>query len=352
MSTLCIKQPQTVLEVLHNLLIFYFRSKMSTPKNIFNAITTDNGQCLDETRKIWLRNVLVTILCRIGCLKSIDYKLDLTSFKDIVVIENISVSDEELKVGIDVCIKTFRNKSFINAEEMIDYLDKTNKKPKLLTEDTGKMFEKAICLAYNIDYDGVYKYDLEKAQILSKRLTKLTELFPMCYHSAKKGARYDFTGVDDNTKYLSAKTTKKGVGKVAPQVIGQCKPNKFCEFLHIEHTNILELKEYIQKNIHIILPILVEYTFDCPNVYYVESKDTIRYITIKDPIDWSNFEYSWTCDWNTWKNSSILKIIINNKPISLLEVQFHTTNRSNMAIRWCYENFLTVFNSHLSIVSI
>jgi hypothetical protein len=347
MSTLCIKQPQTVLEVLNNLLIFYVRSKMSTPKNIFNAITTDNGQCVDETRKTWLRNVLVTNLCHIGCLESIDY----TSFKDIVVIENISFSDEELKAGIDVCIKTFRKKGFTNAEEMIDYLDKTYKKPKLLTEDTGKMFEKAICLAYNIDYDGVYKYDLVKAQLLSKRLTKLTELFPMCCHSAKKGARYDFTGVDDNTKHLSAKTTKKGGGKIAPQVIGQCNPNKFCELLHIEYTNTLELKRYIQKNIHLILPVLVEHTFDCPNVYYVEAKDTIRYITIERPIDWSNFEYSWTCDWNTWENSSTLKIIINNKAISLLEVQFHTT-RKNMAVRWCYDNFLTVFNSHVSIVSI
>ncbi len=72
---------------------------------------------------------------------------------------------------------------------------------------------------------------------------------------------------------------------------------------------------------------------------------------MKEAIDWSTFNYSWTRDWPTWSNSSTLKININNTMVSLLEIQFHTT-RNNMAIRWCYENFLTVFNDKLSIVSI
>jgi hypothetical protein len=219
----------------------------------------------------------------------------------------------------------------------------------LQTEDTGKIFEMAICLAYGIPYDGKYKYDMEIPDKLKLRLSKLTEMFPMCIHTARKGSRYDYTCVDDNSKHLSAKSTKKGVGKVAPQVIGQSQPKKFCELLGIEYTTILALKEYIQKEIIKIIPIIVEYTFDCPNIYYNKEKDTIRYITLDQSIVWSSYSFRWTCDWVNWKNSSTLKIIINEKEFSLLEFQFHTKSRTNMAIRWSYENFLNIFADNLTI---
>ena len=44
------------------------------------------------------------------------------------------------------------------------------------------------------------------------------------------------------------------------------------------------------------------------------------------------------------------KIIIKEKEYALLEFQFHTKNRTNMAIRWCYENFLTIFKENLCII--
>jgi len=219
----------------------------------------------------------------------------------------------------------------------------------LQTEDTGKIFEMAICLAYGIPYDGKYKYGMEIPEKLKLRLSKLTEIFPMCMHTARKGSRYDYTSVDDNSKHLSAKSTKKGVGKVAPQVIGQSQPKKFCNLLGIEYTTIPALKEYIQKEIIKIIPIIVEYTFDCPNIYYNKEKDTIRYITLDQPIVWSSYSFRWTCDWVDWKNSSTLKIIVDENEISLLEFQFHTKSRTNMAIRWSYENFLNIFADNLTI---
>ena len=48
---------------------------------------------------------------------------------------------------------------------------------KNLTEDTGKIFEMAICLAYGILYDGKYKYSMEMPEKIKPRLTKLVELF-------------------------------------------------------------------------------------------------------------------------------------------------------------------------------
>lgn len=219
------------------------------------------------------------------------------------------------------------------------------------TEDTGKIFEMAICLAYGIPYDGPFKYSMQEAQHLQPRLARLTELFPLCRHSAKKGARYDFTCVADETKHLSAKTTKEGVGKVAPQVVGQAKPAAFCETIGIEFTTIPALKQYIQTNITSILPILTDYTFDCPNVFYNQEKDTIRFITFHTPIEWSHYRFSWTNDWTT-KGSNTLHVHIGEKKISLLEWQFHNKDRTNMAIRWCYENFLSVFKDNLTIVTI
>lgn len=220
---------------------------------------------------------------------------------------------------------------------------------RVLTEDTGKIFEKAICLAYNIPYSGPYKYDLESAEQLSGRLQPLRDFFPACQHTAEKGARYDYTALDNTNLHLSAKTTKKD-GKVAPQVIGQPRATKFCSVLGIEYTDDSALKKYIQENITSILPVLLEHTFDCPTVYYNKHKDSIRYIELVKPIDWSSYNYEWTRTWDTWANSSTLKICKpgQEQKVSLLEIQFHTT-RQNMANRWFFEEFLEFFKDHLTI---
>jgi hypothetical protein len=229
----------------------------------------------------------------------------------------------------------------------------SEKKP-LYTEDTGKIFEMAICLAYGIPYDGKYKYGMDAPEKLKSRLARLPELFPLCRHTAKRGARYDFTAVCDETKHLSAKTTKKGVGKVAPQVIGQTQPKKFCDIIGIPYTTVDDLKRTIQSDIITLLPHLVNYTFDCANLYYNQESNTIRFITLKSPIDWSAYTFTWTCTADDWSNSSTLKIKTNtsDKEIALVEFQFHTKSRTNMAIRWCYETFLTIFTNNVTIVDL
>jgi hypothetical protein len=210
----------------------------------------------------------------------------------------------------------------------------------------------AICLAFDTQYDGKYKYSMTLPEKLKIRLSKLNDLFPKCYHTAKRGSRYDFTSLTDSTKHLSAKSTKKGVGKVAPQVIGQSQPIKFCELVGIDYTTIPNLKTYIQTNVNTILDILIEYTFDCPNIFYNQKNDTIRYITLIKPIDWLPYKFRWTCNWNKWKNSSTLKIISEGNEFALVEFQFHTKKRTNMAIRWCYETFLNIFKDNLNIINL
>jgi hypothetical protein len=218
------------------------------------------------------------------------------------------------------------------------------------TEDTGKKFEKAICNALSIAYVGPYKY-AEPEQEFVDRLLPLSEICNNFTHTAEKGNRYDFS---NSTEHLSAKSTKKGIGKVAPQVIGQCKPEKFCDIMKTAAMSVPDLKKYIQENIGSILPVLTSYTFDSPILYYNEEKNSIRYITLSKEIDWLIYQYKWTCEWDKWNNSSTLKVVSekNEKGIAIVEFQFHTKSRTNMAIRFCFENFLSLFKENLTIVDL
>ena len=226
------------------------------------------------------------------------------------------------------------------------------KKKKLQTEDTGKIFEMAICMLFDTPYTaGEYKYSIEKAQAIKARMSKLKELFPPCLHTAENGSRYDFTALNESNNYLSAKSIKKDDGKIAPQVIGQAKPKKFCEVLGISYTTNEDLKKYIQNNITDIFPYLMEYTFSCPMVLYHEERQTIRYIKLTTPIDWKAYTYTWTNDF-TVRQSASVKIIVKEKKISLMEFQFHTKSRTNMANRWYIEDLINVFAEHFTIINI
>jgi hypothetical protein len=236
-------------------------------------------------------------------------------------------------------------------------------KATLKTEDTGKIFEKAICDAYGIPYDGPFQYSQADVDKLTPRLKRLVtdNLFPACVHTASKGARYDFTalgsGSDSGSGHLSAKSNKKKGGKIAPQVVGQSHPQKFCQELGIGYTTPEDLKQYIQANIMTVLPMLWKYTFDSPIVYYVKDTNDIRFITASGSPDWSSFQYVWTRTHDKWTNSSSLKVIIEEgcgkrKEESILEFQFHTKSRQNMAVRWTIDKVLRIFSGHFTVVSL
>lgn len=255
--------------------------------------------------------------------------------------KNLSITDTNVE-------KECKNITLL-IEKLINYCMDIEPRPVLKTEDTGKTLEYAICLAYNTPYNGPFKYSVEEAQTLVPRLKSgLDKLFPQCTHTAEKGSRYDYTANDDATQHLSAKSTKDK-GKVAPQVIGQPSPEKFCNLLGMNFTNLDTLKKYIQENINTILPVLDIYTFDSPIVYYNKKKDTIQFIKLVTPIVWSNYQYSWTTPHSKWTNSTTLHIsTVGQKSVPLVEFQFHST-RKNMAIRWCFDAFLKFFQDNLTI---
>jgi hypothetical protein len=221
----------------------------------------------------------------------------------------------------------------------------------LQTEDTGKEFEMAICVAANTPYVGPYKYTMATAERLRSRLTALVKTFPPFVHTASRGSQYDFTGRDDPSFHLSAKTVKKTGGKVAPQVIAQVMPAKFCQIIGIPYTNDADLKQYIQSHVPSVLDLMMKYTFDCTNIFYNKQKDSIQTIVLRRPIVWKRYAFAWTRACEVWGNSTTLKVITNNEnKVSIAEFQFHNT-RKNMAIRWNYEAFVAAFADHFEVTN-
>ena len=224
---------------------------------------------------------------------------------------------------------------------------------KLKTEDTGKITEKGLCNVLKTPYNGKYKYG-EPPAALQARLATLVPLLPVdLLHTAAAGARYDFTSTSDPSKHISVKTTKGG-SKVAPQCIGQPQPAAFCERIGIPFVSIPALKKTIQDDIAtVILPAMAAFTFDCQTVYYNEQTGQLQLITLKTPIDWASHTYTWTCGHETWANSASVKINVGGSETKhLAEFQFHSSSRTNMANRWCFENVLSIFRDNFEIVDI
>ena len=250
------------------------------------------------------------------------------------------------KALVAICRERGIRHSRQTKEDLIHWIQNPGTQPPLETEGTGKMFEMAICRANDTPFVGKYKYNIETPERLRPRLAKLFESHKYI-HTAEKNGRFDFTRID-SPGHLSAKTNKDKDNGVAVQGIGQRNPKDFCEAIGIPYTTLSELKQYIQSNIEIILPVLVTYTFDCPILYHNEKADTIRHITLTTPFEWEKYEYTWSRPWDQWTNSSTLYI----DKQGLLEFQFHSKSRTNMAIRWKFEKMLHFFKPHFSILDI
>lgn len=236
----------------------------------------------------------------------------------------------------------------------------------IVTEKLGKIFEKAICNSLGINFNGTFRYSMDEYTELENRLECLPNYFPGIYqHTGSGGSKYDFSRHDEES-FISAKTNKNRNQKVAPYGIGQAKPSTFCHRIGIQFIDIYNLKKDIQNiNIltEIILPKLETNTFDVPIIYFNKKDDTIQIIRQINRIPWDTQTYNWTryIDENTrtryrddnnnpkkWGNSSSLKI----SGKSILEVQFHTRSRTNMAIRWYFKNVLEMFPEYFNIISI
>ena len=216
----------------------------------------------------------------------------------------------------------------------------------LLTEDLGKIFEKSICMLYNIPYVGPYKYGNERPMLLKERIKSLVDIFPMLTHTAAKGALHDFTSTN-LTLHLSAKTSKKKDGKVAPQKIGQPTKKKFLEYFGLPpDMTDNDIKIFIQRDIVRILNEYFKYTFDDKIIYYNEAKDVAMFVEkVKNVVfDPKLIEFGCIRKDKEWNESNVL--FYNNVRIG--EFQIHR-NRSCIKFRWFFENMLTLFPDNFKI---
>jgi hypothetical protein len=224
-------------------------------------------------------------------------------------------------------------------------------KPKIITEDLGKIFEMAICLLYNTPFNGKYKYSLTEAENLSNKISNLKNIIPNnLIHTAKNGSRYDFTLTDgDGDAYLSAKTTKKG-DKVCPQVIGQPSKKKFCSHFGLDNSlTTNDIKKYIQTNVLTMLDKYFEYTFDCPIIYYNQQQNICLLIKKREEINWTKYPlaFSHILKGKEWNESSSISI----NGITLGEFQVHN-HRDNIKFRWNLLNLIKMFESNFEVIKI
>jgi hypothetical protein len=214
------------------------------------------------------------------------------------------------------------------------------------TNNLGKSFEKAICLLYNTPFHGRDKqYDMHSAEKLMERTQLLKTIYPDIKHVTDYGSKYDFIIENSDDKYLSTKTTKYR-GKVCPQVIGQCTRNNFCKYFNIVNKDIINVKEFIQGNIAMVIKKYFENTFLCPILYYNENLDRLSIIKLRQGILWEKYEFEFRHVQRNrlWTGSTTLYIIdeFTERDIPIGEFQIHS-NRDVVKFRWYFENLLEQF---------
>jgi hypothetical protein len=192
---------------------------------------------------------------------------------------------------------------------------------------------------------------LAEAQSLKNRLSNLKNVFNYnIRHCASRGSKYDFECVDDPNIHLSAKTSKKKAGKVCPQVLGQPSRKKFCEFFALDQCiDLDQIKLFISNNIANLLQVYSAHTFDCPILYYNKASDVLAFIVLKEEINWAanSINFSHNIKKKLWNESSSISI----NGVTIGEFQVHK-NRDCIKFRWAFENLLTVFGQHFTVVAL
>lgn len=221
----------------------------------------------------------------------------------------------------------------------------TNDKPALLTEDLGKITEYAVCLIYQTMFNGPFKYSVEKAINLSKRISQLKELLPGKYiHTGNKDNLNDFENEEDKTQHLSVKSCKKGY-KICPQLIGQT--SRFSEHFGLPLTSTKnDIQDYILQNTSNVLTRYIESTFHCPVLFYNEQKDEAMLIHLIKPINWFENELTFTHieKQKEWNESTSLKC----KGKTIGEFQIHN-HRNCTKFRFDIKNLFEVFSNNFKI---
>uniref|UniRef100_A0A6C0KDD6 Uncharacterized protein n=1 Tax=viral metagenome TaxID=1070528 RepID=A0A6C0KDD6_9ZZZZ len=224
-------------------------------------------------------------------------------------------------------------------------------KKQVVTEDLGKICEKAVCLLIPCEFQGEYRYSLDKAMTLRNRLVPLTAELQGFLHTGRTDNLYDFSHSTDVTKKLSVKTNKTG-WMVCPQG-GQGTKKTFCEKFVLPvaaHTDPEAIKAFVLAETPRVLDIFMHSTFHCQTLYYNEPANLVQMIKQVTPIDWSAqlLKFSHLEKGKIWNESTTLYLNHNGNLITIGEFQNHK-HRNCFKFRWQFKNLLDHFKNHFEI---
>lgn len=221
---------------------------------------------------------------------------------------------------------------------------------KVITEDLGKITEKAICDLIETPYNMAFKYSQVRVDSLKPRFASLALEFAGYKHTGHTDNLNDFTSAD-GSKHLSVKTTKKG-WKVCPQILGQPSRSTFCPSfeLALDSTND-QIKTYIETHVSEMMPKYLATTFHCPVLFYCEKTNLCQIITIISPPSWNEISLSFSHQEKkkTWNESSTLYATISaDKKVTLGEFQIHA-HRNCIKFRFDLKNLISTFPDCFSV---
>jgi len=219
-----------------------------------------------------------------------------------------------------------------------------------LTEDTGLIWECALCDLSNIKYKGKFKYSMDEVNSITKMFhpswkEKFSKL--KIEHTAKNQSKHDFTMYYNDRKiYISAKSSKQRIAKVAPQENGQMTKKTFRAKYNIDSDNLI--KNYIENNVKKLLREFEINTFGSPVLYYNKCERQCFFIKLIKSIEWDQEKITFTHREKAkeWNSSTTIKL--GGKAI--IESQVHRT-RNGVVNRWHLNNLLVMFKDNFKIIN-
>ena len=237
-------------------------------------------------------------------------------------------------------------------------------------ETYGISAEVAVSYVYGIKTSSSYEGRFNK-KIVDKLLPVVREfkeknpdiiINKSCGHN---GGKADFIATigSKNNQTLSLKTLMSNDGKIAPQNIGQKARNAWDKHFKTEFEGNKEKDkerfDFIKENISDYLNQMLDNLYCCQYfILIVDCKKTPKVIlcSSKPNIDFKNYDVSFTqneykCSWDAenlrYKGfSTSIKMIYNEKRISIGEIQFHNT-RNCIKFRFC-SRFLNTISMQTS----
>lgn len=214
----------------------------------------------------------------------------------------------------------------------------------VVTEDLGKITEKALCVLAGTEFDGAFKYSAADVASTVERLRPIADRLAGFVHSGRRSNLHDFEAPDGRA--LSVKTVKnKGQWKVCPQILGQTTRKKFAAARGIS-TEIPAIKAHILAETAALLRVYEETTFHCPVLFYAKGENKVLWIEHVAPIPWETvaLTFSHIEKAKEWNESTSLKI----GGTSLGEFQIHA-HRDGVKFRFNLKTLLAAFPACFSV---